>query len=136
MKSQIKYFYLLNFLLFLTACGAGSISTDPGLGVTNVEATEEASNGDTAVITLSWTPPTTYTNNEQMNDLSGYKIYFGTSSDNLDFLADVGSNLTSTVIENDLRLVKGNTYYFGITAYNSINIESAMSEVIMVELAQ
>ena len=136
MKAQVKNLNLLYFLFVLSACGAGSVSTDPDLGVTGVEAVETVSNGVAAVITLSWTPPTTYTNNEQMNDLSGYKIYFGASPDNLEFLTDVGSNLTSTVIENDLRVLKGNTYYFGMTAFNSKNIESSMSEVIMVELAQ
>lgn len=139
MKTRIKTFFLLYFLFHLSACGVGSISTDPDLGVSDVEVEETVTNGSTAVITLSWIPPTTYTDNQLMYDLSHYKIYFGSSSPKIEPLIplmEVDSNLTSIVIENDPRFIKGNTYYFGMTAFNSNNIESPMSEIVKLESAQ
>ena len=135
MNVWIKKFYLFYALFFLSACGAGSISTDPDLGITNFEVTENGSNGNTAVITVSWIPPTAYTNSQPMFDFSHYKIYYGTSSERaeLEFLTNVDSTLTSIVLENDSRLLTGNTYYFGMTAVSYNNQESPMSEIVTFE---
>ncbi|MDH5734594.1 MAG: fibronectin type III domain-containing protein, partial [Gammaproteobacteria bacterium] len=88
----------------------------------------------TGTVMLNWTPPTEYTDNSVMNDLAGYKIYYGTEPDQLNFFIDIGANLSSYLIENDQRLQTGKVYYFGMTAYNNARIESAMSNIVNKEL--
>jgi trimeric autotransporter adhesin len=76
--------------------------------------------------TLSWTPPTTNTDGSPLNDLAGYKVYWGTSQGNYPnstTLANPG--LTSYVVTN---LASG-TYFFVATAYNSAGVESSFSGV-------
>lgn len=58
------------------------------------------------------------------NDLSGYKIYYGTSSGNYNNVIDVG-NTTLFYVSS---LVGGKTYFFVVTAYDFSNNESEFSE--------
>ncbi|MBI1911384.1 MAG: fibronectin type III domain-containing protein [Deltaproteobacteria bacterium] len=73
--------------------------------------------------TLSWTAPATNTNGSQLADLTGYKVYYGTASGSYSNIIDVG-NVTSYKVAN---LSSGTTYYFAVTAYNSVGTESAYS---------
>lgn len=57
------------------------------------------------------------------SDLSGYKIYYGTSSGSYDDVVDVG-NTTSFSINN---LVVGTTYFFVVTAFDFSGNESGFS---------
>jgi len=70
-----------------------------------------------AQVTLEWDP-----NSEP--DLAGYKIYYGTSSENYDMSVDVG-NWTSCTIAG---FEEGATYYFAATAYDAYGNESDFSE--------
>lgn len=70
-----------------------------------------------AEATVSWDANTE-------SDLSGYKIYHGTSSGSYDDALDVG-NKTSFIINN---LVIGTTYFFAVTAYDFSGNESNFSE--------
>ena len=73
---------------------------------------------------LSWTIPTVNTNGTPATNLAGYHIYYGTNQGALDTVIDVpGANTTEYEISN---LTKG-TYYFVVTAYNSLGIDSADS---------
>ncbi len=67
--------------------------------------------------TVSWDPNTE-------NDLSGYKIHYGTSTQNYDAVIDVG-NVTAHQISN---LQGGNTYYFVVTAYDLTGNQSDYSQ--------
>jgi Putative Ig domain len=76
--------------------------------------------------TLSWTPPTQYSNGSMLTNLAGYKIHYGTSANNLTQTVQVANpGLTSYVLSNLSRA----TWYFGVTAYTSTGAESAMSNV-------
>src|SRR3989440_5924367 len=66
-------------------------------------------------VTLAWDP-----NSE--SDVGGYKIYCGPSSRNYTNIIDVG-NVTSNRISN---LASG-SYYFAVTAYNTLGLESDYS---------
>lgn len=78
----------------------------------------------TASITLGWVPPAQNSDGSPITDLAGYKIRYGkTSSDYTQTIALANAGLTRYVVDN---LTSG-TYYFAITAYNSLGIESAMS---------
>lgn len=70
-----------------------------------------------AQIKITWSP------NIEKN-VVGYKVYYGDSSRNYNNSVDVG-NRTSYTIAN---LVEGNTYFIGITAYDSNGKESDYSD--------
>jgi len=64
-------------------------------------------------VVLQWQPPSY----DGGAPVFGYTIYRGTSSGNLPFLTSVGNVLTYT----DTGLTNGITYYYAVTAVNSVN---------------
>ena len=60
-------------------------------------------------------------------DLAGYKIYYGTSSNNYNSVVDVGNHTTYTLSG----LQAGKTYYISATAYNLKGLESGYSNEIV-----
>ena len=76
--------------------------------------------------TLSWTPPTQNTDGSALTNLSGYTVYYGTSSTTMtNKVVITNPGLTSYVVGN----LGSGTYYFAITAYNSTAAESALSNI-------
>ena len=74
--------------------------------------------------TLTWMPPTTNTDGSPLNNLAGYKVYWGTSLGNYPNSTTLSNpGLTSYVVTN---LAPG-TYYFVATAFNSSGVESSFS---------
>ena len=73
--------------------------------------------------TLSWSPNTE-------NDLSGYRVYYGTESRNYQTKVDVKLD-TVHIVEN---LQTGIRYYFAVTAYDTANNESDFSEEVSIVL--
>jgi hypothetical protein len=69
-----------------------------------------------ATVNLAWNPSTG-------SNISGYKMYYGTSSRNYTYNVNVGNN-TSCSLSG---LTEGRKYYFAATAYNSSNVESVYS---------
>lgn len=67
-------------------------------------------------VTLGWDPNTE-------PDISGYRLKFGTASGSYSQTVNVG-NVTSTTIAN---LNIGNTYFFTVTAVNTLGVESIPS---------
>ena len=72
-----------------------------------------------AQVTLAW-------DKNPEPDIAGYKMHYGTSSQNYDYTVDVG-NYTSCTISG---LQEGKTYYFASTAYDSDRNESNLSQEI------
>jgi hypothetical protein len=93
---------------------SGSISGSTTLTVTSGTTTGSA--------TLAWDAPTTHEDGTPATDLSGFKIYYGTSSGNYTSTIDVG-NINTYVVDN---LVSG-TYYFAVTAYYTSGNQSGYS---------
>ena len=76
--------------------------------------------------TLSWTPPTQNTDGSALTALSGYTVYYGSSTTTMtNKVAITNPGLASYVVGN----LGTGTYYFAITAYNSAGAESAMSNI-------
>jgi hypothetical protein len=106
-----EIFFLLFFLIFLISggcggtSGSGSSSTSPGS------------------ITLAWDAPKTNADGSSLNDLAGYRLYYGTAPGADDHSVDVGNMTTYTLTG----LTKGNTYYIIVRAYDTSNNESANS---------
>lgn len=83
-----------------------------------------AASSATGRATLSWTPPTTNTNGTSLNNLAGYRIYYGTSSTTLSKTITITNASVSTYVVEDLTAA---TWYFAVKAYNTAGVESAMS---------
>ncbi len=123
-KSLIGICY---FSVFLVACGGGQAAkNDISTGASAVEVSSATSSA-TGAVTLSWLPPTENTDGSVLTDLSGYKIFYGTSPDALTKSINLNNaGLTSYVIEN---LAVGADYYFAITAINSSNTQREYSNI-------
>jgi len=77
-------------------------------------------------VTLSWQPPTANTDGSSISNLSGYRIYYGTSSGVLVKTIQVNNPSVSTYVLEDLPAA---TYYFGVRAVTTKGTESALSNV-------
>jgi len=69
-----------------------------------------------AQATLAWDP-------ETVSGLAGYRVHYGTVSENYSFVVDAGNQTTATITG----LTTGATYYFAATAYNTAGAESTYS---------
>lgn len=76
--------------------------------------------------TVSWIPPTVNTDGSVLGNLAGYYIYYGTSPDNLNRSVTVtNAGLTRYVLSG----LATQTWYFTMTAYNAIGVESGRTAV-------
>ena len=77
--------------------------------------------------TVTWMPPTQNTNGSALTNLAGIRIYYGTSSSNLNQTVQVaGTTQTSYTISN----LAAGTWYFGGVAYTTAGSQSAMSSLV------
>lgn len=88
----------------------------------SITVTSSASSGGSAV--LSWTAPTRNTDGSMLADLTGFRVYYGTTAGSYTRSVQLPSpGMTSVVIEN----LAPARWYFAVKAYNSAGIESALS---------
>ncbi len=91
----------------------------PAFGI----AVNATSNG---TATVTWTPPVANTDGSAITNLAGYKIYYGTVSNNLNqSIKLTNTGLTAYTLSN---LTSG-TWYFGVTAVTTAGTESTLSNV-------
>lgn len=76
-----------------------------------------------ADVQIAWDAPTTGDGSPPEN-LAGYKVYYGSTSQLYDFVIDVGNQTTYTL--SGLR--GGQQYFFSVVAYNNALNESPLSE--------
>jgi len=72
---------------------------------------------EAAVVTLAW-------DLSSSPNIAGYRLHSGTTSGVYSQTSELG-NATSTLVSN---LVTGKTYFFVVTAYNTMGVESALSD--------
>jgi fibronectin type 3 domain-containing protein len=103
--------------LILSACGAGYTGSSGD------------SRGSTTGVVLSWAAPSSRTDGSYISpsELQGYRIYYGTTPDNLSLLVDLNDESITDYTINDL---PAGSYYFAVTAYDADGVESAFSNVI------
>ena len=82
-------------------------------------------------VTLGWVAPTENSNGLPITDLAGYKIHYGTASENYTKVVAVSNPSISRYVMDSL---ESGTYFFAITAYNSKGIESTLSGEISAKL--
>ena len=76
---------------------------------------------------VSWTAPTANTDDSDLVDLAGFKIYYGISEDALNTSITIDSPAVNTRMVENLNTEQ--TYYFAVTAFNTNGIESKKSVV-------
>jgi hypothetical protein len=96
-------------------------ATLPAFSIT-VTAAEASS-----AATLSWTPPTENQDGTTLVDLAGYTIVYGPSSTTLHQAIRIENPGLSRYVIDDL---PAGTYYFGVKAFNTDGVESAVSNVV------
>lgn len=79
---------------------------------------------------LTWSAPATNRDSSELQDLAGYKLYYGTSSGNYTMSHDVG-NQTSYTLQG---LENGQTYYIAVTAYDTSGNESTFSAEVVITM--
>lgn len=136
-KTQILAILVL--LLTLSGCGGGggggsSVSSNIDSGGSTSSGIGDLGLGDTGSgdspsdtpatgsVTLSWEAPASNSDGSALNDLAGYKIYYGSSSSNYTNSVDVG-NYTSASISS----LSSGSWCFATTAYDSSGNESTYS---------
>jgi len=92
-----------------------------------VTVEEPASGGNQGVATVSWVAPTLNEDGSPINDLSGFKVYYGTSASDLSDYVVVNDAFQFTQEIADLE--QNATYYFAVTAFNEQGVESEYSDV-------
>ena len=103
--------------------------TVTGTGSSGSGSTGGSSSGSTTTgaATVNWHPPTQNTNGSTITNLAGYTIFYGTNKSDLTSSVKLTNpGLTSYVIEN----LAAGTYYFGVTAYNSVGASSPVSSLV------
>ena len=80
----------------------------------------------TSRIAIAWTAPSENTDGAAANNLTGYRIYYGTSPTQLTSSIDVNS---VGVLNYELTNLAPGTWYFAVAALNSDNVESNWSSI-------
>jgi hypothetical protein len=94
----------------------------PAFAIT-VDAAATASSGSAA---LSWTPPTENVDGSALVNLAGYRLYYGSSAEQLDQVIEIKNpGVADYVIDN----LNAGKYYFAIKAFSSNGAESTQSAV-------
>ena len=103
---------------------SGATTTSLAAFAITVSATSAAAM--TAAATLSWNPPTNYTDGSSLADLAGYRIYYGTDPASLGTKIEVNNpGATAYTVAN----LGSGTHHFAISAFTSTGAESELSAV-------
>ena len=78
----------------------------------------------TGSATLSWTPPTQNTDGSALNNLAGYKVYWGTSQGNYSNSVTIANPGLATYVVSQLTPAQ---WHFAVTAYSATGFESGYS---------
>ena len=87
----------------------------------------------TSSATLNWAAPTTNTNGSALTNLGGYKIYYGTSSNQLTSTVTINNPGQLIYVIEGLRI--GTTYYFTIAAVTTGGVESVDSAIVSAQIS-
>lgn len=91
-----------------------------------------ASDSSLTAVNISWQAPLLNEDSSQLTDLSGFKIYYGESADDLDKVVTVNDPLQiSCEIDG---LSANRAYFFTVTAFNDSGLESQHSQMVEIQV--
>ena len=125
-----------------TTSGTGTTSSTPPQTATDTGSTTTSGSSTTTppptsattsstVVTLGWVAPTQNSNGTPITDLAGYKIHYGTASQDYTQVVSITNPSLSRYVLDSLA---SGTYYFAISSYNSQGVESPLSGEITASL--
>jgi hypothetical protein len=97
---------------------------DPGPDPASI-STPSASDGSRTA-TVSWDAPTTNNNGTPLTDLAGYRIYYGSSPEELSHTVQISTVGLQTYVIDDL---EAGTWYFAVRAVATNGTESTLSDI-------
>jgi hypothetical protein len=110
----------------ITITATNSVNT-VSVGPFSIEVDPAASTGPaTGSATLDWSPPTENIDGSPLTNLAGYSVHYGTSEASLSQTIDVADASATTYVVSGLT---PGTYYFAVSAYNSLGLEGAWSNL-------
>lgn len=130
MQKIFHVIIVLALALAMTAC-----SLEKSADNTNTSASGTGStSGSTESVNLAWTAPATRSDGDYLspNELAGYKVYMGSSPNNLTPLVDLNDNQATGFTVNNL---EAGSYYFAVSAYDQDGLESGFSQVIRIDVS-
>jgi hypothetical protein len=130
MHKLTRILAIITLASMLSACNNGLDSSSSGTTSTHTTQTTTTSSD---IVNLNWKAPTTRSDGSYLptSELAGYRVYMGTSSDNLTELVDLNDDTITNYTINDLST--GN-YYFAVSAYDINGLESGYSQVILIQV--
>jgi len=120
-----QYIYPINKTTTYSMTCSGSQGSVTKSITVSIDEEQEPENQNVGSVELNWQAPTTNQDGTQLTDLSGYKIYFGTSQNSLSNIRNIDAGLTRYVINN----LSTGTYYFSISAVDINGNESTRSNI-------
>jgi hypothetical protein len=126
--SRIRLTGLLVIALVISACSGGSASNGTGssTGSSSTSTAGGTTVGAAGTATLTWAAPTENADGTAVTDLAGYTLYYGTNPSDLTESITVSGAASTTAEVKDL---PAGTYYFAVSAYNAMGLESQQSNV-------
>ena len=125
MRNLYQLLAITVLLALLSACGSqqsASTRTTSALSTTPVDG-----------VSLAWSAPSTRTDGSYLplTELAGYRVYYGTTADDMAPLVDLNDiAITQYTVSN---LPAGN-YYFAVSVYDIDGLESGYSQVILIHM--
>lgn len=110
-----------------SSCSSTSTASASASSSSSSTGTSTQVAGDT--VTLSWDPPTEYTNGAVLTTLAGYHIHYGTQPEDYPKTIQVANPGISTYVVQGL---SPGTYYFAVSDYDATGAESDYSPEITV----
>jgi hypothetical protein len=115
-----------------TVADTGSTTTTTGgSSTTTTTPPPTSTTTSSTAVTLGWVAPTQNSNGTPITDLAGYKIHYGTASEDYTQVVSITNPSLSRYVLDSLA---SGTYYFAISSYNSQGVESPLSGEITASL--
>jgi hypothetical protein len=115
-----------------TVADTGSTTTTTGgSSTTTTTPPPTSTTTSSTAVTLGWVAPTQNSNGTPVTDLAGYKIHYGTASEDYTQVVSITNPSLSRYVLDSLA---SGTYYFAISSYNSQGVESPLSGEITASL--
>jgi hypothetical protein len=125
--SAVRIIMMIIIAVAAFGCGGGGGGGDGSSSGVSGSSSPSLVSSPGQSVSLSWEAPTTNSDGSSLDDLSGYKIYYGTSSGNYSQSIDVGDSTSASISS-----LSSGTWCFAVTAYDTSGNESSYSDEVCI----